>query len=201
MNAGFSSLTKLKAQVLPPAMRSRTDFDDALTALGLGVAAMMARFCDRTFERATGATFRQSANNVVFTLPRYPLESVSSAVVTHADGTTDDVTADLARIDLPSGTVCFEDPPGRQLDVITFTFAGGFWWDTTEDASGTLPSGATALPADVQLAFFVQMRAVCKAQDLFGTAAVDGDSKAPKRDALELMPAVQSILNPHRRFA
>ena len=41
MNAGLSSLAKLKANILPATMRTRMDFDDQLVSLGIGVAMMM----------------------------------------------------------------------------------------------------------------------------------------------------------------
>lgn len=182
-------------------MRSRTDFDSALTSLGLGVALMMERFCARQFTRLSGAVEKFSANNLTFSLSRYPLESVSSIVLVDAQSAdTTTITSDVMRTDLGAGLVHFDTVPGTQHDGVTITFTGGFWWDTTEDASGSLPSGATALPADLLLAFFLQMKAVCESQNIFGTAAVESDTKAAAKASLELTPAVQSILQTYRRL-
>jgi hypothetical protein len=202
MPAGLSSLVALKAQILPPAMRARTDFDAALTSLGVGVAMLMERYCDRRFTRAAGAVEKFSANNLSFSLARFPVESIASVVLNAAqtgDATT--ITADIHRADLAAGLVHFSEPPGSQHDTVTITFTGGFWWDASEDASGgSLPSGATALPADILLAFYLQMKAVCESQNLFGLASVQGDSKAAASPLLELIPAVKDILNTYRRF-
>lgn len=200
MNAGLSSLTVLKTHVMPVAMRARTDFDDQLVALGTGVAMLMERYCGRQFTRQTSATFKAPADNLVFSLPRYPLESLTSAILTDPDGNTTTLTADVQRTDLDAGLVYFASVPGTNDDYITFTFAGGFWWDTTEDSSDTLPSGANALPADLFLAFVMQMKAVVEAQALFGIAAANADGKSKQPVALELIPSVKDILNTYRRF-
>lgn len=188
------SLTQLKAQLLPPALRSRTDFDAQLTTLADGVQLMMERYCARKFLRVVGSVEKFSANNEVFSLSRYPLESISSASLVTASGDTTAITADIQRTDLDAGLVHFSNTPGSQLDGVTITFTGGYWWDVSEaQDGGSIPNGATALPADLKLAYVTQLKAVCEAQNLFGTAAASLD--------LDIIPFVKTILAPYRRMA
>src|SRR5690348_14695489 len=49
MNAGFSNLTSLKAQMLAPSMQARTAWDAKILAIGLGVASSFEQFCNREF--------------------------------------------------------------------------------------------------------------------------------------------------------
>lgn len=202
MNAGLSSLTSLKAHALPLALRARTDFDNALVTLGAGVAAMLESYCGRSFARAVNDVARFSANNLTFSLPRYPVEVISSIVLNARNGGGDTtITGDIERTDLAAGLVHFMQPPGTQHDQVTITFTGGYWWDATEDASGTQPGGSAALPADLMMAFHLQVKAVCEAQNLFGTAAAGSAKDKPAASmSLDLIPAVKEILNGFRRM-
>ncbi len=182
-------------------MRARTDFDAQVTGFGNGVLAMMENHCNRRFTRVEGETYQDSANNIVFSVPRFPIETVTSATL-QTDVPTD-VTDTISRTDKRAGLVSFFTPPGWQYDTVVIEYTGGFWWDASEDQSGSLPEGANALPADLLAAFNLQMKAVCEAQDLFGLQAAGGDDKAKssKSLGLDLIPAVRSILNNYRRFA
>jgi predicted secreted protein len=202
MNSGLSSLTSLKLHALPLALRARTDFDNALVTLGTGVAAMMESYCGRTFLRTVNAVARFSANNLSFSLSRYPVESLTSIVLNAANGSGDTtITADVERTDLAAGLVHFASVPGTQHDQVTITFTGGYWWDTTEDASGTPPNGSAALPADLLMAFHLQVKAVCEAQNLFGTAAAGSSKDKPAASmSFDLIPAVTKILDRYRRM-
>lgn len=204
MNAGLTNLAKLKRSLMPPSMVERTDFDDMLITLGVGVAMLMENHCARRFTRLEEDTHEQSANNVVFSVPRYPIETISSVMLkSAANGDETNIAADMQRANLKAGLVHYDEPPGREHDTVIITYSGGFWWDTSEDNSGVMPEGASALPADLQTAFLLQMMEVVRAQDLFGTgAAGDEDSKKKTSSAtLDLIPAVRTILNPYRRFA
>lgn len=201
MNAGFSSLARLKAQTLPPAMRERTDFDEQLKTLGIGVALMMQGFCDRLLMRKESDVLTTgTANNTVFSLPRYPLEEVVS-VTLHTDVAAL-ITADVASVNKAAGLLHFHRPPGGQHDKLVIAYTGGFWWDTTEDDTGVMPEAAAPLPEDILTAFYLQAQHVCESKDLFGlVAASSGDKPKPvQTSGVQLLPMVQAILNPHRRF-
>ena len=194
------SLTQLKAQLLPPALRSRTDFDAQLTTLADGVQLMMERYCARKFLRTVGAVEKFSANNEVFSLSRFPLESISSASLVTASGDTTAITADIQVYFNEAGLVHFSNTPGAQLDIVSITFTGGYWWDASDaQDGGSIPNGATALPADLKLAYVSQIKAVCEAQNLFGTAAA-GSKEGKITAAVELLPLVKEALNPYRKF-
>lgn len=203
MNAGFSSLAKLKAQLLPPAMRARTDFDGPLQQQGIGVALMMQAYCDRLFTRVTGDVCRCAANQLTLSLPRYPVEEVTS--ITLQTDVAELITEDIRSIDLLAGLVHFDSPPSsRSTDQLVIVYSGGYWWDTSEDDSGSLPTGATPLPDDLQMAFFLQVSHVVRCAGTLGVGAAMPDAtKAKPADLgeLGLVPAVQQVLNQYRRFA
>lgn len=197
----LSSLTQLKAFLMPPAMRERTDFDAQLTGFGQGVLAMMEGYCNRRLARVVGDLVKGSANNTVFSVRRYPVETVT-AVTLQTDVATL-ITDTVKRIDQDAGLIHFRAVPGQQDDTVIIEYTGGYWFDTSEEQDGEMPEAATALPADLLAAFNLQMKAVCEAQDLFGLQAASGDGKGRPSTSmdLDLIPAVRAILNTYRRFA
>lgn len=197
----LSSLTQLKAFLLPPAMRERTDFDEQLQVLGHGVQALMEGHCNRRFERVMGDLFQDAADKYVFSVPRFPIEEVT--LVTLQTDVATDITDTVHRVSQKAGLVHLNAVPGCGDDGIDITYTGGFWWDTTEEQSGEMPGAATALPLDILTAFYQQMKAACEASDLFGLQAASSDEKTklPPRQDIDLVPMVKTILNPHRRFA
>ena len=201
MNAGLCSLADLKAHVMPSVLRARTDYDAQLKTLGLGVAMLMEGYCSRAFGRVVNDVCKASANALCFSLERYPVESIGSIVLNAAgNGGDTTITTDIERTDLAAGLIFFDSPPGTQHDQVTITFTGGYWWDTTEDASGTQPSGSAALPADLLMAFHLQMKAVVEAQNLFNTAAAGSSKDKAVGLTLDLIPAVKEVLNGYRRM-
>ena len=196
------SLTQLKTFLMPPAMRVRTDFDDQLQVLGDGVEAMMENYCNRRFAYAQADVYQDSADKYVFSLPRFPLVAIND--ITLQTDVAIDINSWMRRADLKAGLLHLTGVPGTADDAVVINYEGGFWWDASEDQSGTLPDGVTALPADLVNAFKMQMSAVCEAADLFGlqAAAASVEKPAPaKRQGIDLVAMVKAILNPYRRFA
>ena len=203
MNAGFSSLTALKAQLLAPTLRARTDWDTKIAALGLGVAGAFEGFCNRSLARVAAGTFTTTGGRASLILPRYPVETITALETrdTIAAGWTD-ALASLDTFAPESGAVYFASP----LDVaqIRVTYTGGFWWDTSEDASGTLPGGATALPAEILSAWHMQVEKIWNAKDKLGTQIAKEPTSAGGTAALtsaDLSPAVRQMLSAHVRYA
>jgi len=199
----LTSLTILKSHLLPPALRSRTDFDTQLTLLGCGVLAGMEGFLNRKLVRLEDAVEKVNARCTVVSLSRFPIEAVPVIQLTTAGptGTTSTIT-DYARVNLDAGLVHFFIPPGAQHDTLTLTYTGGFWIDTSAEQDGELPAGATALEPDILTAWLLQMKAVTQAMNLFNTAAAGSKDNAPTDAAsLDLSPLVKDLLNDYRRFA
>lgn len=206
MNAGLSSLAKLKNTVLVGALRTRADWDDSLVALGLGVAEAIETYLDRKLAFTVGDTAECDAQRIVISVPRYPV-AVWSAVQmqTTPTGTWEDISGSVTRYISAAGLLQFRRPPGDESATIRITSTGGFWWDTDEEGTGTMPGGATPLPGALFTAWSMQVMAAAVALDLFGAQAngqtVLGSQSSLLMNAEAFTPAAQSMLKPYRRFA
>lgn len=207
MNAGLSNLAKLKAAVLPPTLRgNRTDFDGDLVRHGLSVAQMIEGYCGRKLAYEAAAVQAFEAGNVVYSLERYPLVGIASVELQAGyEAAWQDVSDRLAKVDNASGILLFRSPPATALDTLQVEYAGGYWWDITEDDTGSKPAGATELPMALFNALALQVQAIIQATDLLGTGAAPsslGDKPEKKPlPQVELLTGVKQILNPYRRFA
>jgi len=207
MNAGFSNLTALKAQMLSRDMRPRTDFDAQLLALGLGVAAAFDTFCNRRFARAADDFFTTTGGRASLILPRLPLEEVA-AVETRdraADDWTDQ-TSDLDYYNPDSGLVRF----ATTLDAgqIRVTYTGGYHWEVKEPTDAgyptAVPAGAATIPADVLTAWHLQCQALWRASDKLGTGLAkepDSQGGTSALTNIELIPAAKALLAGYVRYA
>jgi hypothetical protein len=203
MNAGLSSLTALKAAVLPESLRTRTGFNDTLVLIGLGVAAMMEGYLARSLQWSAAAVDICGAQCLTMPLTRFPLYLLTSVEIQSAgESTWTTITDDVQRLDKAAGLIHFSTTPGGYHDALRATYQGGYYWDTTEDASGTLPTGATALPSALKLAWIAQTQAIVEAMKLTNTQAATGKDKdqAAMLQA-ELLPAVKTMLAPFRRMS
>lgn len=154
MNAGFSNLTFLKRRLLLASDAAGTAYDEAVAALGLSVAGYFEAECDRKFARVVGDTYECEASKRYAVVPRYPIEGVTKLEL--RSSTTDgwfDLTAVPVNFNKAAGVVTFTLLPAAPDEVVRITYTGGFWWDTSEDSSGTKPTGAEALPLGLVLAW------------------------------------------------
>lgn len=206
MNAGFSNLTTLKAQLLAKSLRERDDWDTQIRALGLGVAAQFSTHCNRQFARLAGDFYVTSGGRMSVIVPRYPVEGV--AAIETRDGAGDDWSDQQAQLDYydqTSGIVRFESVLGAG-GQIRVTYTGGYVWETKEPADEGFPTihpaGAAPIPEDLLTAWLLQCEAVWGQRDKLGTKIAD---KASGEGALaafpELIPAVRLMLNGHIRYA
>lgn len=213
MNAGLANLDTLKRQLLAEALQSSTQFDTALTNVGLGVAAQLEKFCNRKFARTVADTFTCYADRSLIILPRYPVESVS-AIAQKSDEATGfvslgSVSSIIASIDSDRGILQFGAQLGSYLEQVRITYTGGYFWNILEPTDGgyptALPAGATALPDDLKLAWLLQSAYAWQVKDKLGADITTTGSAAPNvagsLAGLDLVPAVKEMLNPHRRFA
>lgn len=207
MNAGLGSLTYLKTQLLAEALREGTAYDAALTAIGQGVAAQFEKHCNRYFARTVSDTFTTSADRPHLYLPRLPVESIAS-VALKSDPTTGFVTQASSAIinsNLESGFVYFGGELGAYWEQIRLTYTGGYWFDQTEDASDSLPAGATALPESLRLAWILQCKKVWEVSDPLGGHIVPSKENLQlvglSLAGLELVPQAKDILHGFIRYA
>lgn len=154
MNAGFSNLTFLKKRLLLASDAAGTAHDDAVAALGLSVAGYFEAECDRKFARVAGDTYECDAAKRFAVVPRYPLEAVTKIELrkTLTEGYVEQTVVPV-NFSKDAGVVTFSLLPAVMGDTVRITYTGGFWWDTTEDLTGTKPSGAEGLPQALLLAW------------------------------------------------
>jgi hypothetical protein len=200
MNLGLGNLKELKAWLLNEQLRPDTSWDAQIMAIGRGTAAAFERTCNRKFERVVGAVADFSADRAHLVLPRYPLEEV--ALVEFRDTPSapwENVTSSLATWSSASGLLEFSSELGDALSRVRVTFTGGYWFDTSEDASGVMPAGAEALPADLKLAWLQHCRSTWAKYPKLGTPI----NTVPQATALVTMnfsPDVAETLQAYRRI-
>ena len=163
MDLGLGHLTELKAHLLNETLRSETTYDAAIAALGKGVAARMERACNRLFARVVGEVYDLPGYLDHFTLPRYPVESISALSLREnmTDGFVDQGTlANLVEnIANASGLVTLSS----QLSTLNsarlrVTYTGGLWYPTApaiviQSGSVTIASGGFAADVTFGTAF------------------------------------------------
>jgi hypothetical protein len=205
MNAGFSNLTFLKSKLLLASDAAGTDYDAAVTALGLGVAGMFEAMTDRKFSRVVGDTHEAPADRCTVIVPRYPIESVT-AVDLRCDMTTgwESQTGQPQNFNPTAGIVIFLYPLAYRGCTVRITYTGGYWWDTSEDSSGSLPSGATAIPQALVQAWVIACRFFWDRQSIEDRAKAGFSDKDAERflSSDSKLPAlVTETINRFRRFA
>jgi len=201
VNSGFGSIALLKSLVLPVALRSETTWDTALARLGRGVVSQFERHCSRTFERAAGTLFFCDAARRSVNLTRTPVESVTEVALRLATENSYEVQTDaISSLDLSSGVLTLAQILGTTQDQLRITYTGGWWWDTTEDSSGSLPSGATTVPDDMIMAWMLQVQHLAQQLNLFTTQSIETGKKSTFPDT-DLIPAVKRTLAGYIRYS
>lgn len=209
MNAGFSSLKKLKEQLLAEALRAGSKYDAPLLVLGKGVVGQFERFCDRKFLRVENATDVIAADRIQFLLSRFPIESLSRIELkdNEADGWVEQTIATLVQtIDAENGIVNLPDSAdaGAWWAKLRFTYTGGYWFDETEEGNDALPSGATAVPDDLFLAWILQCKTVWQSLDKLGTKITEvgpgSQFVTGTLNSLDLTPTVKQMLGQFKRY-
>lgn len=167
MNLVLGTLAELKAHVLAEALRSGTDYDGALTALGLGVAARFEQQCARKFARVEGDTYECPADVAHVSLPRYPLEEITALALRETlkggwvdQGDPEDIIENLGE---QAGLVYFGTIVAPLPARLRLTYTGGYWID--ESGDGTIDNRSAVQRGSVSLAADDESKAVT-----FGTA-------------------------------
>ena len=194
LDAGFSTLAYLKSRILPGGAADVTDFDDALTKLGLGAAGRFNAFCNRVFQRVEGQVDEFNAATTAIVLRAYPVEVINSVELRVFTGTLDPFNSGY-QLDQRAGLMQFMDAPGDGTERIVIDYDGGYWLDDGD----TMPAGATPLPDEILEAWVMQCQAWAEARNLFGTISLDKERKAAG-SAIQLSKEVQEILEPYRRY-
>lgn len=205
MNTGLGALKTLKDYLLAEALRVDTAYDAALKTIGLGVAGMMDNFCNRKFSYAENDTVIFTGDRPHFYVPRFPFVSIAKVEMRYfrTDDWTD-ITDQPIQQNEQTGLVAFGYTLGRAPLQVRVTYTGGYWFDTTEEQNDTLPTGATALPDDVRLAWLQQCAILWQAKDKIGVDIVKtGSSSSFVTGSLagqDLSPMVKSMLQGYVRY-
>jgi hypothetical protein len=172
--------------------------------IGLGVAALFDKACNRGLKRVENQTETFTANREHWYLRRSPVESVASLEqkYSEAEGWVALSAGELIRYrDDESGLLWFSTNQADDREsMLRVTYTGGHWFDDTENETGDMPAGAAALPDDVKLAWLLQCQHVWNERDKFGAAITDKAGQQSKLSALALVPEVLDILKSYRRL-
>lgn len=163
MDLGLGHLTELKAHLLNEALRSGTTYDDAIAALGRGVAARFEQVCDRKFSYDAAAEYICRGNLREFVVNRYPLNELASLELreTMADGYVDQGAIDdlVENISEAAGLITLNSQLStRAASRLRATFSGGFWYATApaiviQTGTQALAEGTQAVAVEFDTAF------------------------------------------------
>jgi hypothetical protein len=205
MNAGFSSLGKLKAQLIAASMQGNNSYDDKVLAVGLGVAKQFECLSNRLFDWRENDTAIFSADRTHYYLPRFPFTTISRIEIRNA--TSNNQWQDLGA---PSqviinqleetGYIFFGGMRGPSSSFLRVTYTGGFWWDTSEDDTGEQPDGSATLPEDFLLAWHLQCREIWRKIDVIGQTISDSPDSAPVENGMKILPIVRDLIDGMIRY-
>jgi len=205
MSLGLGTLTELKAFVLhTEGLIQGTDFDTALSIIGSGVAASFDKYCNRIFKRGSGVTETIGANRDFYYVKRFPIESVTAFEILSddTDGWQSLTVADAINNTInETGRLYFGFEHGTWYEQLRITYTGGYWYDETEDASDSLPSGATQVPDDLKMAWYVQSQHLFNSRDNLGIRIAKDAEPNTALSSYDLVPEVKAILDDYIRYA
>ncbi len=199
MNAGFSSLKRLKGQMLAASLVNSTAYDDKILAIGRGVAAQLESMCNRKFMRQVNAQEIFQPDRASYCLSRYPVEAITALdLMTDVDQGWQSLDLSLINTWNPlSGLIYMPDNTdgGPYYSQLRVTYTGGYWWDVTEDDSGVMPAGATSVPDDLVLAWQIQCRHIFRQTDILGATIAQDPEKQESEKKMELLDIVKSLVD------
>jgi hypothetical protein len=203
MDCGLGSLIALKRGVLPETLLAHTTFDQLLQSVGVGVANAFGHHCGRRFPRMVGDVYEFAANLDLVTLPRYPVEGVTKVELRARYGEAwTEQTGVIDNLAQTAGLLFLIGPLSDSRGLVRVTFTGGYWFDDSEDGTGVMPEGATALPETIRTAWIIQtkkiMEDLCPLWRQSVAAALPNQIADPSVE--EFTPIVREMLRPFRRF-
>lgn len=220
MNAGLSNLTELKAYLLAKALRGSTDYDDAITSIGLGVAGTFERICNRDFAWQTGTQEITQGDRDHWYVRRSPVAAFTKVELRYfqADPWTDISGQPLAANE-QTGLIHFGYTLGVRPIQVRITYDGGFWWpqlDPTDPGyPDTVPAEITnntpglnpklfLLPSSLYQAWRTQCEISWKMHDKLGKniAGEESKSRGPlyQINDEDLAPSVLRVLQQFKRY-
>ena len=220
MNAGFSNLISLKQQVLAPALVAATDYDSRLLAIGLGVAKSFDNYCNREFMYAAGIKEVFTGDRPFWFARRAPVTQFTTVNLRffRSDPWTN-ISGQPLAADEEKGLIHFGYTLGQNPLQVQLIYNGGYFWEQLEPTDPGYPTAIPAditnnqagldpakflIPADLQFAFYMQVRKVWEAVDKIGDKISEVGSNARQTAevmaGLDLIPQVKTILDNYRRY-
>lgn len=192
-------------------MQAQTNYDPIITAIGLGVAAQIDKFCNRVMMRTVGQVDTLRSDRRHWYLKNFPVETITALAKkdSEADGWVPfplppDGNSLIQVMDLQRGYVNFIAIQGYFFSQLQITYNGGFWWETLEPTDegypAAQPAGSTALPNDIQLAWFIQCQNVWKRWDKLGVQISQDPEPQSAIEQLQLCDAAKELLRGHIRY-
>jgi hypothetical protein len=199
----FTSLTLLKDWLLPESLRADYKWNDVITAIGQGVSSSFDSYTNRALEYAVGKADVFKASLTAFALSCYPVVTVTKFETrgSLSDGWTVGVVNDsIYSLDETSGLVEFMSANGTSQEQVRLTYTGGYWAASTKYP--TLPTGATAMPSDLMLAYRAQCELAWNQKDkLGGNILVTTQEQKPYTwSDHALLDGVQDVLKRYIRY-
>jgi hypothetical protein len=206
MNLGLGNLATLKAFVLAEAVAGDTTYDARLATIGKSAAALVEGYCNRVFAYAAGDTFHFYGGRSRIVLPRFPLVTVTAIEEqTSAGGawtSLGSVASILYSTDDLSGIIDFGAALGGEVSRFRLTYTGGYFFETLEPTDGSYPtsqpSGSTALPEDLRLAWLLQSQRLFERSREVSVRALKSKER-PELPAL-IAEDITAILDSFRRY-
>jgi len=220
MNAGFSNLATLKAQLLAPALQNRADWDPVILAIGRGVANAIEQFCNRKFMFAIGLMDVTQGERDHWYARCHPVTQFTKVELRYfrSDPWTD-ISGQPLAADEGKGLIHFGYTLGRRPIQVRITYNGGFFWEQIEPNTAGYPTAVPdeitnnpaglnpndfMLPAALQTAWFLQCRKVWEAIDKLGTKITEVGSNTRNASealaGLDFIPMVQEIIRTYKRY-
>lgn len=151
-------------------MSARDSYDEQLIQLGRGVAGAFESYCGRYFSYSDSHIQEWPGLYTNYVLDRYPVNALSELSYMDSDsGEWIELDPGVdARVQSGSGLIHVMREPSVAVSRFRATYSGGYWFDDTEELTGTKPDGATKLPADILDAWLLQCEAVFASRDALG---------------------------------
>lgn len=197
---GLGTLGQLKRFLMNAAEVESSTYDAAIAVIGKGVSKMFDYRTGRVLRRAEDAVETCPAYRSGYRAKHFPIESISrfEAKYNEVYGWADVVvTSAVENIEYENGILRMYEAVMRDAGQFRITLTGGYWVDISDDDSGTLPEGATALPDDLKMAWYLQCQHIWLNRDNLGIAyAPSGEvkSKPISMEKVTLLPLVGMTL-------
>ena len=212
-DCGLGTLGELKRFCITASMAGDNMYNEAMLHIGRSTAKAFDDAVGRHFKREVGALEQFNFSRRYLMLAHAPIESITKMELkyTEAEGWIDLTTGiPLCMIDFVEGILTVPDdfwPISAQFNhnrpgLWRLTVTGGYWYDPTDDGSGTPPTGANVLPEDLKTAWLLQCQHLWVNRDNLGiTWSPSGESRDTRKSlaSVKFIPAVSMALTEYAR--